>query len=260
MNVHRIKSGLQELRRSFAHILDDTAEWIIADAIKQVDSTKKLFEEQQRQTHHPGLAPEPWGYRIFPETPLRFKPNTVRGLELWVDVFCTVLWVQEGDLPVEQNLHLRVWSSNENDCTYRQEWDSDDILDKLTGNAPPIEEGRVMLRYHFDLAEPHQQGPQYHLQLGGNLRENELCWFPESIKLPRLPFPPMDLVLLCELIAANFYWDDYLKFYETPEWQDALRRSQNFLLHRYYQGCFNAVQNEQGLLVQHLWNSADTDR
>ena len=250
MNTTWIKFGLWEIKRNFSSILDDDAERILDDAVAELDATKKKFEERQGKTHDSRLAPEPWGYRIYPDNPLCFKPRTIGGLNLWVDLYCTVLWEKEEELPVKQDIHLRVWS-DEIDYIYRPDWDSKVVYNRLT-------EGRVMLRCHFDLANPNQDGPKYHFQFGGNPRGNELCWFPEVIKLPRLPYPPMDLILVCQLIAANFYWKDYIEFQETPEWKSALRRSQAYLLKGYYEGCLSAL--DQDLLVKHLWNTRDVEK
>jgi hypothetical protein len=251
MNVDGIKFGLQEIKRNFAPILDDNTVWVIDEAITELDSTKAEFERRQNQTHDPRLTPEPWGYRISPDYPLRFEPRVIKGMNLWTDLYCTVLWEEEEGLPVKQCIHLRVWS-DEMDHIYREDWDSEIVYNKLT------DEGRVMLRCHFDLANPGQPGPEYHLQFGGNPRENELCWFPEFMKLPRLPYPPMDLVLVCQLIAANFYWEEYTEFRETAEWINVLRNSQEYLLKDYYRGCLSAL--DQDLLVDHLWNPTYVER
>jgi hypothetical protein len=248
MNINGIKFGLQEIKRDFAPILDDNTVWVIDEAITQLDSTRAQFERRQNQTHDPRSHPEPWGYRIDPNYPLRFEPRVIRGMNLWVDLYCRAFWEEEEALPVEQCIHLRVWS-DEIDYIYRENWDSEDVLVHLTS------EGRVMLRCHFDLANPGQSGPEYHLQFGGNPQANELCWFPEFVKLPRFPYPPVDLVLVCQLVAANFYWDEYIEFREAPEWRHVLRSSQRYLLEDYWEGCLNAL--DQDLLVDHLWNSAD---
>jgi hypothetical protein len=246
MNVAWIKAGLREIKRDFQRILDNGMGDVIDEAIAEIESSKEAFDELQGKTHHPGLTPRPWGYHVYPEAPLRFKPSkyAIKGLNLWVDLYCTVLWVEEGAMPVEQQIHLRVWSDELN-YVYRQSWDSEEVLNALI-------DGRVMLRCHFDLANPGQPGPKYHLQFGGNARGDELCWFPKTIKLPRLAYPPMDLILACQLVAANFYWEEYNEFRETREWINVLRRSQEYLLRDYYDGCLKAL--EQDLLVGHLWN------
>ena len=234
MKVDWIKSGLRQLKKSFRRILHDSAEYVIEEAIAGLYTSKERFDERTGRTDDPRLKPEPWGYQIYPERPLRFKPSTaIKGLSCWVDLYCTMLWREEGTPPVEQGIHLRVWS-DELDYIYRPDWDSEKVYDGLT-------DGRVMLRCHFDLANPGQHVPKYHLQFGGNAREHELCWFPEIINLPRLAYPPMDLILVCQLIAANFYWEEYSNFREAPEWISTLRRSQRHLLKDYYKDCVNVL-------------------
>jgi hypothetical protein len=250
MNATWIKRGLREIKRDFQHILDDGASRIIDDAIAEVESTKESFDKLQGKTHHPGLAPQPWGYCIYPEAPLRFKPsNAIKGFQAQVDLYCTARWVGEGTMPVEQCIHLRVWTDEVNQA-YRENWDSERVYKKLTV-------GRVMLRCHFDLANPDQPGPKYHVQFGGKAQHDELCWFPEILNLPRFACPPIDLVLACQLVAVNFFWDDYIGFHKSPEWIAALQRSQKYLLEGYYTGCLEAL--DQDLLIDHLWNAASTE-
>lgn len=253
MKVSQIKKSLQELKRNFQDILDDSTLPIIDEAITEVDISKKKFDEWERKTHAPGKGPQSWGYIISPDKPLRFIPSkVVKGQNIWVDLFCEVSWKKEEEMPIKQQVCLRIWSDSLNDFAYRPDMDSEKILDKLTNPNHPFN-ARVMFRCHFDLASEKQPGPKYHLQFGGNAREYELCWFPEALKLPRLAFPPMDLILVCQLIAANFYWEEYNQFRETPEWMNALRNSQEQLLKNYYKDCFNAINQERSLL-DYLWN------
>lgn len=175
MTVTWIRSGLREIKRNFKTILDDNAGWVIDGAMAELDSTREKFKKRQIQTHDPRLTPKPWGYRIYPEYPLCFKPSMIKGAVLWTDLYCTVLWKEE-PRPVKQDMHLRVWSHKSNDCTYREGWDSDIVLDKLNRHSWP-HEGRVMLRCHFDLADPGQPGPEYHLQLEEILAEMNYVGF-----------------------------------------------------------------------------------
>jgi hypothetical protein len=253
MTVNQIKAGLQRLKGSFRRILEDDADHIIEDAIAELESSKRRFDGRIGRTDDPRLKPEDWGYRIYPERPLRFKRSSaIKGLDLWIDLYCTVLWKKEGEMPVNQEIHLRVWSDTSNTYTYRSEWDSENVLDKLTNPAFPLNR-RVMFRCHFDLANPGQSGPKYHLQCGGEPREDELCWFPGILDLPRLACPPMDLILTCQLIAANFYWEEYGNFREDPEWVNTLRRSEKHLLKNYYEKCFRTIEQGHEVL-DCLWN------
>ena len=65
-----------------------------------------------------------------------------------------------------QELVLRIWSADEA-IMYREQYDSELIGELVTARSNPLKE-RVMLRCHFDLANPNQDGPLYHLQIGGN--------------------------------------------------------------------------------------------
>jgi len=252
MNIRRVKAGLLQLKRSFRRILEDGAGDVIDWAIAELENSKVEFEARKKWTHDPRLIPQPWGYRIHPDRPLRFKSSaSIRGLEPQVDLYCTVLWEEEGALPVQQEIHLRVWSEN-SDYIYRDEWDAQEVCDSLTDPSRQFE-GRVMLRCHFDLANPKQQGPKYHLQFGGKAEEYELWWFPKVVDLPRLVYPPMDLILACQLVAANFFWEEYTEFRETPEWMGTLLFSQKHLLQDYYEGCFKTI-NEKRPLLDYLWN------
>lgn len=246
MKSQSIKANLQRLKTVFRGIWEDGAENVIDGAIAELGTLKKGFDGRQGKTHHPNLVPNPWGYRIYPEYPLCFKRSTaIRGLSCWLDLYCTVLWEQEEELPVQQDITVRLWS-DELDYIYREDWDSPNVLDGLT-NA------RVMVRWHFDLANPGQPGPKYHLQFGGNARSDEWHWFPEMISLPRFAHPPMDLVLVCQLIAANFYHEEYNLLCKAPEWTGIVRKSQQHLL-PYYTSCLSVIEHEQSLLDA-LWNT-----
>lgn len=251
MNAARVKASLQEIRRSFRRILAPGAHDAIDLAIAELEDSKRRYDECIRRTDDPHLIPNPWGYRIYPTMPLVFESSTaIGGLDLWVDLYGTVLWCEERAMPVRQVIHLRVWDKS--DYTYRREWDSEDICDKLTSQDHP-HDGRVMLRCHFDLANPDQDGPKYHLQVGGTAAEAELCWLPAIMDLPRLVCLPMDLILACQLVAANFYWEEYKRLREDPAWKGILRESQEHLLKEYYRSCLRALDNGDSLL-DILWN------
>ena len=252
MSIGWIKTGLQQIPKFFRRVLDDSVDYVIPEAIAELESSKRLFDNYSRRTDNPQIVPNHWGYRIRPEQPLRFRPSrAIKGLPLWVDVYCTVRWRDEKSPPVEQVIHLRVWS-NEERYIYREDWDSQSILEQLTdGDTGDMK--RVLLRCHFDLANSGQHGPRYHLQFGGEAREDELCWFPGILNLPRFAYPPMDLILICQMITANFYWEEYEKLRESPEWLGVLRNSQKYLLRGYYQECLEALDRENSLL-DHLWN------
>ena len=91
MKVSHIKKSLQELKRTFRRLLDDSASVLIDEAIGNLEISKKKFDQWQGQTHAPGKGPEFWGYSISPDRPLRFIPSkAIKGQHVWVDLFCEV--------------------------------------------------------------------------------------------------------------------------------------------------------------------------
>lgn len=62
-------------------------------------------------------------------------------------------------------------------------------------------------RWHLDLANKadgvHQSGPMTHLQFGGH--HHDARGKDHPLKVPRWCHPPMEVALLCEVVAANFY-------------------------------------------------------
>ncbi len=253
MRVSAVKKSLQMLKKTFRKIWKDGAEDVIVAAVYGLEASKSEFDRRSGKSHDEKLVPEPWGYCISPEQPLCFRRSTaIRGLSCWLDIYCTVLWEQE-DLPVKQDITVRLWS-NEPDYIYRTDWDSPNVRNGLLTNA------RVMVRWHFDLANPGQSGPKYHLQFGGNARSDELYWFPKIIDIPRFAHPPMDLILVCQMIAANFYRGDYVSVCEDPIWKSCVFESQQHLLLGYYKSCVTAIEGEKSLLepkkplLDALWN------
>ncbi len=252
MSTGWIEAGLRQVGRSFRRILSADADHIIQEAIAELRSSKKQYDARIGRTDDPRLKVAPWGYQIRPERPLGFRPTKCDGITLFVDLYCTVLWEDATMPPVRQNTYLRVWT-DESGCMYREQWDSEHVLAKLT--APDRSaNGRVMLRCHFDLADAQQSGPKHHLQFGGKAQADELCWHLPEIALPRLAYPPMDLILACQLVAANFHWEEYAQLRDRPEWRSALLASQRHLILGYYQDCAR-VLGDQKALLDHLWNT-----
>ena len=134
------------------------------------------------------------------------------------------------------------------DIYFRSDWDASRLQNEVSPNT-----GRVMLRIHFDLANAGQQGPQHHVQVGGNPHEGEFSWFPESLSVPRLHHMPVDLVLATEMIAATFYKDDYKEIRREPTWKHALRTSQDHLLPGYFECAMKAVA-DKGSVLEAFWN------
>lgn len=253
MTAGQVRQALEVVRSRFRRILESEAPQVLLQAQEQVRVSKKEHDEAVRQRRRE-YAVRPWGYEISLERPLRFRKVLVDGLLLRVDVVCTALWRGECQQPHFQRLVLRVWCLND-DVMFRPDWDASDIRDRINREC-----GRVMLRFHFDQATPGQQGPKHHVQIGGKAQSEECCWLHEAVSIPRLAYPPIDLVLACEMIAANFFPDEYARVRSDPIWKGVVRETQEYLLRQYYSVCTNILggRSPNISLLDELWNTSWT--
>lgn len=80
-------------------------------------------------------------------------------------------------------------------------------------------------RWHIDLANEQsdgwQDGPLIHLQYGGHHQNNGQ--FDHPLRAPRWCHPPMEVALLCEMVAANFYPQKWAQFRDAPNWAGAIK-------------------------------------
>jgi hypothetical protein len=248
MNPADVEVGLRTIKDSLASILASSYSRVLEDAMAQVRPAAELWRKGSKNWRKKGKA---WGYQISRDQPLEFQVCVVRDYETMVDLSCALTWPKDPDAePLEQNVTLRVWALDRR-VSFRRDWDAPQIEDMLEGLGK-----RVMLRVHFDLANSTQPGPKYHIQVGGIQGQNELCWFHPSLNLPRIAHPPTDLVLICEMIASNFFPEQYRTIRTDPIWRGAVRDTQRSVLQEYFHRCHEAVvsdQHDQSLLDQ-LWN------
>jgi len=251
MDPERVKTSLDQIRKVYRRILDDsTPAIVIPNAKTSVDVTKREYDYAVRNRTR-GFTPEPWGYTINHDQPLRFTsskpPNAV---EMQVDIYCDVRWMDD-DIPVRQDVKVRIWSEHD-ETIFDPDRDAPRILEQLADPAR-IHRGRVVSRFHFDRADPDQKrGPAYHLQIGGISEGYELCWHPKKVNVPRFDYRPMELFLACQMIAANFFWDEYLEIREKHEWREELILYQNLLLESHFEDCLKLIRNRESLL-DGLW-------
>ena len=233
MTPENVKQGLQVIQDRFHSILDSSASHVLSDARQQL-AKYKLKKGK----------PVEWSLDIPPVRPLRFRKSVLDHLNIQVDLSCALRW---RDGLTAQNVLLRIWSFDSDVC-YRDAVDSDLIRERLP--SPP---SRVIARFHFDKANAKQEGPTFHLQYGGKAEDDELFWHPEAFAWPRFLHHPIDLVLACELVAANFYIDDYRRISKEPTWVGVMRCAQQSLLDDYYTKCRRALSAKTSL-TDDLWN------
>lgn len=118
--------------------------------------------------------------------------------------------------------------------------------------------GKVLVRHHVDLAnykpgeDTFQHGPLYHLQFGGHTPKQGRD-FEVSIKEPRWPCFPMDLVLVCEIVVANFYPQAWEKLRNERHWREAVITSQQFCLSPFLKNLVEKMGDNKRTVLDHLW-------
>ena len=239
--------SLESIRDRFSPILEGDAHSVLEKAKAEVRESKKQYDARVRQRTR-GLPPLTWGFALCPSSPLRFKRAKVNRIALSVDLIAAMQWQSPGESPVKQDLALRVWCA-ERTVAFRPFWDAE----RVEGSVDWVK-GRVMLRLHFDLGDSEQPGPRHHVQVGGTTQDEEHCWLSPAIPVPRLAHQPMDLVLLCEIVAANFHPEFYRDVSRDATWKGTLATSECCLLKPYYQSCLRSLDGGQGLLGG-LWCS-----
>lgn len=164
-------------------------------------------------------------------------------------------WASCSDRPDDVCLVLRVWSGSET-YFYRDGWDAERFCDMVTDprtTSAGLECRRVLLRLHFDLRKRDAEHPEplYHLQIGGQAKQNELCWFPDGMENPRIPFVPVDLVLACEIVISDLFSDKYASLVRDLSWKRLVHKSHVSLMRPYLEDCLSALKQNQSWL-EHL--------
>jgi hypothetical protein len=240
-------------------ILDSDASLALAKISAQLEATKK--REPTTKTEKRRLKKFDFILSLMPNESLRFIQCNVNGMKFQVDLSFNLHYridyhTEDGScLQISHdsaNLHtllLRIWSLDHS-LSFRSDWDANQL-------EPQIKSGgrRVVARMHFDRANPTQTGPKFHLQLGGNAGVDELSWFPKALDVPRFPHPPLDIVLACEMIAANFFEDEFFStIAKDPSWIAAVKLSQKICYFNYFSLCQQVSEQNKTSLLGQLWN------
>lgn len=245
MKPAELQFTLRQIPQLLRDALDDSAKRVVEQAAASLNgpierlkgkSTKKLK----------GLGG--WGLRIDRNEPLRFSVCSVRKYRVQVDLFCDTRWPADPDAVIESHtMGVRVWALD-SEVYFRPNWDAAGMQARLASHGR-----RVIMRWHYDRANADQDGPVYHLQVGGNPEGTEFCWLHPFLQVPRFVCAPTDLVLACEFIIANFYSPVFDRIRKEPGWKALVRKSQEELLHDYYSKC-HAAMNRGDSILDALWN------
>lgn len=112
-------------------------------------------------------------------------------------------------------------------------------------------------RWHVDLANEKedgmQSGPLTHIQFGGHVQGHREKDHP--LKVPRWCHPPMDVILLCEVTAANFYPDEWTELREDPSWCQAVHLGQRLCYSAYLNKMSSSFAISNKTLLHSMWAS-----
>jgi len=120
-----------------------------------------------------------------------------------------------------------------------------------------ISNGELQSRWHVDLANLkedgiYQAGPLFHLQGGGHQpqgdRKKEL-----KVSIPRWAIPPMELILTCEMIIANFYPNKWKIIKRQPGWLELLKVAQQLCYPQYCQQIQACLSGKPQSVLEALW-------
>lgn len=233
-------------------LLDEGGRRAIALAQDDIKRQKASARAAAKTKARAKRDPRQWKLEISPGTPLSFIPAVLGGHRLLVDLFCMITEPDSTGVPAARHtIAVRVWTDDIN-LWYRPHLDAETVRDAIRAGQGR----RVMLRFHFDYANPGQQGPRHHLQIGGGQQASEFCWFPDNLKVPRFCHHPLNLLMACEFVVRTFFPNEYHAIAQEATWRHALERAQQAYLEPYCQ--LQQLQiTEDGLkssLLDRLWN------
>jgi len=181
-----------------------------------------------------------WHFVINKAQPLTFIENEDK---LQADISCQISGTR--DDTQEVRTLLRIWSSDPTLC-YRTGIDATQV-----GNQFRQTGKRVLIRIHFEPRRPTARIPEptHHFQIGGVPDVSEICWWPKQIDVPRLYYPPMDVILLSELVLVNLFPRRSSNLRKKPEWTALIRKSQNYFQQTFCSNYYSFFSSEQDTVL-----------
>ena len=245
MRHYDAEQELTILVNTLRGILEDEGVNALENAKQQINAQKKP-KRRKKSRRRSGV--NLWKLVISPSSPLLFRKCTIRRQCYQVDLFCNISQLNSNGRNSKNSLTIRIWSTDGDIC-FREEFDSELARSEFDANGK-----RVLFRFHFDQANEEQEGPEFHFQVGGIPQGNEICWFPKSLNIPRFIHHPMNLILACEYIVANFFPEEWREISRETTWLAAIRKAQESFLKPYYDGIQSGWTATENSLLKHLWN------
>jgi hypothetical protein len=129
----------------------------------------------------------------------------------------------------------------------------------------------ILRKFHFDYEDPgnrqlNDPKPSFHLQFCGELSpglrmagygDNEVNHLCPWLSKPRIPFMPMSLALLLNMILLECrQTPEAHKILESPEWRGIVEANEKRILKPFFQGCagFVAGPNRRLLTNEFFYN------
>ena len=165
-----------------------------------------------------------WSYSVGRGAPILFEKTTDKNGNVIIPSICVeCISVDEDQNPlpyVKWNIALEIWSQKDN---------------------------KLCSRWHFDVANKRQPGPAIHLQYGGQK-------FDSHLDVPRWHTPLMDLVLLSEIVAANFFPERWMSVRDDPNWCKSVHMSQKLCFGPYLERVSSTLNISNKTVLNEIWN------
>jgi hypothetical protein len=119
-----------------------------------------------------------------------------------------------------------------------------------------LEDEEPISRWHLDLANCDdagnwQSGPLVHLQYGGH--HHDARHLDHPLKVPRWCHPPLELALLSEVVAANFFEEAWLALRDDPNWCAAICLYQKLCFERYAEKLASTLSISSVTALSTMW-------
>lgn len=233
----RVRSELSAEIRRLANILDENIGGFDSGPLRSAAQTCESAKPAGRDS---------WGYEVTAlqfsgyEPSRRIRPPLAQAADITVELDIGVVGscrIEEEDLeedPLNRlQFDLVLWNRDE-DSRYTAAWH----LDRHVSN-----EDDPMYRDH----------PAYHFQFGGNRLLENVANYGEVLvpEPPRLVHPPLDAILACNFVLANFFPSDWQRLSDESEYTRLVGNSQRRLWKPYAEAVANAW--EPGPLSSQPW-------
>ncbi len=119
------------------------------------------------------------------------------------------------------------------------------------------EKKHPVARWHVDLANEDekngriQSGPLYHLQYGGH--QHGFRQLDEKLKEPRWCHPPMDVALLCEVVAANFFSEKWSELIQDQTWCKSIKVFERLCYTQYVEKLTHSLGRNDSTALGCMW-------